>query len=92
MTYSAGHFEEMRNKNLSGFMPLIHVLWYLEKYLADCGNADAVVVVNDTPPLAAKIVMLKGRSKLAFLAVSAIEQKDLTNAVGVALPHAIIVP
>ena len=27
VTYSAGHFKEMQNKNLGGFMPLIHVLW-----------------------------------------------------------------
>ena len=26
MTYSAGRFAEMQNKNLGGFVPLIHVL------------------------------------------------------------------
>ena len=36
LTYSAGHFEEMPNNNLGGFMPLTHVLWYLDKYLVDC--------------------------------------------------------
>ena len=80
----------MQNKNLGGFMPLIHVLWYLDKYLVDCGNADAVVVVDETPAMAAKITMSDGRTKVAFLAVSAIKQKDLSNAVGGALQHAII--
>ena len=72
VTYSAGHFEEMQNKNLGGFMPLIHVLWYLDKYLLDCGHADAVVVVDDTPAMAAKIAMSdeSGRTKVAFLAVT----------------------
>ena len=90
--YSAGHCEEMQSKNLGGFMPLIHVLWYLDKYLLDCGHADAVVVVDDTPAMAAKIAMSdeSGRTKVAFLAVSAIKQKDLVNAVGGALKHAII--
>ena len=90
--YSAEHFEDMQNKNLGGFMPLIHVLWYLDKYLLDCGHADAVVVVDDTPAMAAKIAMSdeSGRTKVAFLAVSAIKQKDLANAVGGALQHAII--
>ena len=92
VTYSAGHFEEMQNKNLGGFMPLIHVLWYLDKYLLDSGHADAVVVVNDTPAMAAKIAMsdTSGRTKVAFLAVSAIKQKDFVKAVGGALQHAII--
>ena len=92
VTYSAGHFEEMLNKNLGGFMPLIHVLWYLDKYLSDCGHADAVVVVDDTPAMAAKIAMSDewGRTKVAFLAVSAIKQKDLANAAGGALQHATI--
>ena len=92
VTYSAGHFKEMQNKNLGGFMPLIHVLWYLDKYLLDCGHADAVVVVDDSPAMAAKIAMSdeSGRTKVAFLAVSAIKQKDLANAVGGALQHAII--
>ena len=40
--------------------------------------------------MAAKIAMWDGRTKLAFLAVSAIRQKDLTNAFGGALQHAII--
>ena len=73
-------------------MPLIHVLWYLDKYLFDCGHADAVVVVHDTPAMAARIAMSdeSGRTKVAFLAVSAIKQKDLANAVGGALQHAII--
>ena len=90
LTYSAGHFEEMQNKNLGGFMPLIHVLWYLDKYLVDCGNIDAVVVVDETPAMGAKIAMSDGRTKVAFLAVSAIKQKDPSNAVGGALQHAII--
>ena len=73
-------------------MPLIHVLWYLDKYLLDSGHADAVVVVDDTPAMAAKIAMSdeSGRTKVGFLAVSAIKQKDLANAVGGALQHAII--
>ena len=92
VTYSAGNFEEMQNKNLGGFMPLIHVLWYLDKYVLDSGHADAVVVVDDTPAMAAKIAMSdkSGRTKVGFLAVSAIKQKDLANAVGGALQHAII--
>ena len=44
LTYSTGHFEEMHNKNLGGFMPLIHVLWYLDMYLVDCGNTDAALL------------------------------------------------
>ena len=71
-------------------MPVIHVLWYLDKYLVDCGNTDAVVVVDDTPAMAAKIAMSDGRTKVAFLAVSAIKQKDLSYAVGGALQHAIV--
>ena len=92
VTYSAGHFQEMRNKNLVGLMPLIHVLWYLDKYLLDSGHADAVVVVDDMPAMAAKIMMSdeSGRTKVALLAVLAIKQKDLANAVGVGLQHAII--
>ena len=62
-------------------MPLIHVPWYLQKYLVDCGNADAVVVVNETPAMAAKIAMSDGRAKVAFLALSAIKQKDLSNVI-----------
>ena len=82
----------MQNKNLGGFMPLIPMLWYLDKYLLDRGHADAVVVVDDTPAMAAKIAMSdeSGRTKVVFLAVSAIKQKDLANAVGGALQHAII--
>ena len=92
MTYSPRHFEEMQNKNPSGFMPLIHVLWYLDKYFFDCGHAHAVVVVDHTPAMTAKIAMsdLSGRTKVAVRAVSAIKQKDLANAVGGALRHAII--
>ena len=71
-------------------MPLIHVLWYLDKYLLGSGYSDAVVVVDDTPAMAAKIAMSDLRTKVAFLAVSAIRQKDLGNAVGGALQHAII--
>ena len=88
--YSAGHFEEMQIKNLGGFMPLIHVLWYLDKYLLGSGYSDAVVVVDDTPAMSAKMAMSDPRTKVAFLAVSAIKQKDLGNAVGGALKHAII--
>ena len=82
----------MQNKNLGRFMPLIHMLWYLDKYLLDCSIADAVVVVDDTPAMAAKIAMSdeSGRTKVAFLAASALKQKDLANAVGGALQHAII--
>ena len=71
-------------------MPLIHVLWYLDKYLLGSGYSDAVVVVDDTPAMAAKIAMSDLRAKVAFLAVSTIKQKDLGNAVGGALQHAII--
>ena len=71
-------------------MPLIHVLWYLDKYLLGRGYDDAVVVVDNTPAMAAKIAMSDVRTKVAFLAVSAIKQKDLRNAVGGALQHAII--
>ena len=71
-------------------MPLIHLLWYLDKYLLGSGYSDAVVVVEDTPAMAAKIAMSDLRTKVAFLAVSAIKQKDLGNAVGVALQHAIV--
>ena len=90
VSYSAGHFEEMQNKNLGGFMPLIHVLWYLDKYPLGSGYSDAVVVVDDTPAMAAKIAMSDLRTKVAFLAVSTIKQKDLGNAVGGALQHVII--
>ena len=92
VTYPAGHFEEMQNKNLGGFMPPIHMLWYLEKYFLDCGHADAVVVVDDMPAMAVRIAMSdeSGRTKVVFLALSAIKQKYLANAVGGALQHAII--
>ena len=75
-------------------MPLIHVLWYVDKYLLNSGHADAVVVVDDTPAIAAKIAMWdeSERTKVGFLAVSAIQQKDHANAVGGALQHAIIMP
>ena len=71
-------------------MPLIHVLWYLDKYLSGSGYADAVVVVDDTPAMAAKIAMSDVGTIVAFLAVSAIKQKDPGNAVEGALQHAII--
>ena len=71
-------------------MPVIHVLCYLDKYLVDCGNTDAVVVVDETPAMAAKVAMSDGRTKVAFLAVSVIKQKDLSNVVGGALQHAIV--
>ena len=73
-------------------MPLIHVLWYLDKYLLGSGYSDAVVVVDVTPAMAAKTAMSDLRTKVAFLAVSAIKQKDLGNAVGGALQHANIMP
>ena len=92
VTYFAGRFKEMQKKNPGGFKPLIHVLWYLDKYLVDCGHPDAVVVLDDTPAMAANIAISDetGRTKVAFLAVSAIKQKDLANAVGGALQHVII--
>ena len=64
----------------------------LEKYLLMCWHADAVVLVDDTPAMAAKIAMSdeSGKTKVAFLAVSAIKGKDLVNAVASALQHAII--
>ena len=73
-------------------MPLIHVLWYLDKYLLDCVHADVVVVVDDMPAMAAKIATPdeSGRTKVPFLAVSAMKQKDLANAVGGAVQHSII--
>ena len=66
VTYSAGHFEEMQNRNLGGFMPLIHVLWFLNKYLLDSGHADAVVVFHDTPAMAAKIPCQTSRKGLKW--------------------------
>ena len=89
LTHSAGHFEEMQNENLGGFMPLIHDLWHLDKYLVDHGNDNEVVVVDETPAMAAKIAMSDKRTKVALVAVSAIKQKDLSNAVGGAVQHAI---
>ena len=71
-------------------MPLIHVLLYLDKYLVDCWNAFAVVVVDETAAMAAKIAMSDRRTNVAFVSVSAIKQKGLRNAVGCALQHAII--
>ena len=90
VSYSAGHLEEMQNKNLGGFMPLTQVLWYLDRDPLGSGYSDAVVVVDDTPAMAAKIAMSDLRTKVAFLAVSTIKQKDLGNAVRGALQHAII--
>ena len=90
LMYPAGHAKEMQNKNLGGFMPVIHVLWYLDKFVVDSGNIDVVVVVDETTAMAAKIAMSDGRTKVAFLAVSAIRQKDLSSAVGGALQDAII--
>ena len=77
LTYSAGHFEKMRKKNLGSFMPLIRVLWYLDRYLVDCGYIDAVVVVDETPAMAAKVAMSDGKTKTAFLAVSAIKPLEV---------------
>ena len=73
-------------------MLLIHVLWYLDKYRLGSGYADAVVVVEDMPAMAAKIALSDetGRTKVGFLAVSAIKQKDLANAVGGVLQNAVI--
>ena len=71
-------------------MPLIHVLWSLDKYLLGSGCSNAVVVVDDKPAMAAKNAMSDLRTKVTFLAVSTIKQKDLGNAVGGALQHAII--
>ena len=71
----------MQDKNLGGFMPLIHVLGYLYKPLVDCGSNDAVVVVNETLAMAAKIAMS---------ALSPIRQNDLSSAAGGAMQHAII--
>ena len=71
-------------------MPLIQVLWYLDKYRLGSGYSDAVVVVGDTPAMAAKIAMSDLLTEMVFLAVSTIKQKDVGNAVGGALQHAII--
>ena len=80
----------MQDKNPGGFMPLVHVLWYLDKYVVDCGRIDAAVVVDETPAMTAQVAMSDTRTKVSFLAVSAIWQKDFDNAVGGALGHAII--
>ena len=56
-------------------MPLIHVLWYLEKFVVDCGNIDAVLVVDETPSKVAKIAISDAWTKVAFVAVSAFKQK-----------------
>ena len=90
LTYSARHFEEVQNKNLGGFMPLIDALCYLDKYLDVCGGMDTVGVVDETPAMAAKIAMSDRRTKAAFLAVLAIKQKGVSSAVGGALQLAII--
>ena len=80
----------MENKHLGRCMGLIHVLWYLDNYVVDCGNSDAVVLVHETPAMAAKIAMSYRRPKVAFQAVSAIKQKDLSSAVGGTVQPAII--
>ena len=80
----------MQNMILGGFMPLIHVMWYRDTYVVDCGNIDAVVVADGMPAIAAKIAMSDGTTKVAFLTASAIKQKDLSSAVGGALQHAIV--
>ena len=90
LMYSAGSFEEMQNKNFGGLMPLNHMLWYCDKYVVDCENIDAVVVVDETPTMAATIAMSNARTKVAFLAVSAIKQKELSSTIGGALQHTII--
>ena len=46
--------------------------------------------MNETLAIATKIAMLYGRTQVAFLSVSAIKQKDCSNAVGGALQHAIL--
>ena len=71
-------------------MPLINVFRYLDKYLLGSGYSYAVVVVDNRPAMAAEIAMSDLRTKVAFLAVSTIKQKDLANAVEGALQHAII--
>ena len=90
LTYSAGNAEEMQNKNLVGFMPLTYDLWYPDKFVVDSGNIDAVVVVDETLEMAAKIAMSDRRTKVAFLAVSAIWPKHLSSSARDALRHAII--
>ena len=81
----------MQNKNLAGLMPVIHLRWYFNNFVIDCRNIDAVVVVDETPSMAAKVAMSDGRTKVAFLAVSAIRQENLSSAVSGALQHTITV-
>ena len=71
-------------------MPLIHLLCYVDKFVVDCRRIDALVVVDETSAMAARIVMLDTRTKVAFLALSANGQKDVTSAGGGALQHAIV--
>ena len=71
-------------------MPLIRVLWYVDKYVIYGVSIDAVLAVDESPAMAANIAMSDGRTKVAFLAVSAMNQKDPSSAVGGALQHAII--
>ena len=63
LMYSAGHAKEMQNKSVCGFMPLIHMLWYLDKFVVDCGNIDALGVVDETPAIPVRIVVSDGRRK-----------------------------
>ena len=71
-------------------MALIHMLWYFDKFVVRCGNIHALVVVDETPAMAAKIAKWDQRIKAEFLAVSATKQKDQSSAVGGALQHAIV--
>ena len=71
-------------------MPLNHMLSYCDKYVVDCENIDAVVVADETPAMAATIAMLDGRTKVAFLAVSAIKQKELSSTIEGTLQHTIV--
>ena len=77
-------------KSLGDFMPLIHVLWYLDRYLVECVSIDAVIVLHESPTMATKIAMSDTRTKVAFLAVSQIRQKWLSSAVGGPLQHAMV--
>ena len=90
LAYSAGRVEQIQNKNLGGFMSLIHVLWYLDKFMVGCRNIDALVVVDETPAMATEIAMSDTRTKVLFLVVSVIRQKHLSSAVGGALQHAMV--
>ena len=83
LTYSAGHVEDMQSKTLACLMPLIHMLWYLDMFVVDCGDIDAVVVLDETAPMAAKMAMPEERTKVAFLAVSVNPQKDVSSALEV---------